>query len=279
MRNSLIITLALGLSLQSIVFARDNDSELERTKSQIHILNLLNGLELNKEQMELILDAARQAENIRLKAKDELSVREKEITAVYNEVLEAVKSGSVVIPKEITLNVHKMDQELDQARGSLQARLTALVTKIKDSLEPHQLYVLEGYQSCIIPQVKEGRIGQAEDSAGFARVLERVHFLPEDRYSSKKLEIAQNAIDRAKSRLPAGYILDEERLKAKLLKAMDEVRAMPDIDFTVKKDEIAKNIKTTLHPERPPLNIGIKIGNFLLQPDIIPLLEQRLVSQ
>ncbi len=265
--------------MQGVVFARDTDSELEKVKSRIHILNLLNGLELSKEQMVLIRDAALQAESIRLKTKDELSVREKEITAVYKEVLEAVQSGSVVIPKEITLNVHKMNQELDQARGSLQARLTALVTKIKDSLEPHQLYVLEGYQSCIIPQVKEGRIGQAEDSAGFARVLERVHFFPEDSYSFKKLEIVQNAIDRAKSKLPAGYILDEERLKAQLLKAMDEVRAMPDIDFTVKKDEIAKNIKTTLHPKKPPMNIGIKIEHFLLQPDIIPLLEQRLASQ
>jgi hypothetical protein len=57
---------------------------------------------------------------------------------------------------------------------------------------------------------------------------------------------------------------------------MDDVRAMPDVDFALRKEEIAKNIQTQLLPQRLPVNIGVKIERFLLYPEIIPILEERL---
>jgi hypothetical protein len=53
---------------------------------------------------------------------------------------------------------------------------------------------------------------------------------------------------------------------------------MSDVDFAIKKEKIAENIKAQLLPEKPPINIGVKIERFLLQPEIIPLLEGRMKS-
>ena len=260
------------------VFAKDRENKLEKIKTQIHILNLLNGLELSKDQMELILNIAQQAEVIRQKYKNLITQRENQVSSAYNEVLAVAETGSVVIPDDIASSVHRINQEVDRIKEMAQEELINLVTKIKDNLEPHQLYALDDYKPCIIPPVKQGRIGQADDPQGFVKVLERVYSMPQDRYNLNKAEIAQRPIDRMKSKVSAGFIIDQEKLKTQLLKAMDEARQMSSVDFALKKDQIAQNIKAQLLPERPPLNIGVKIERFLLQPEIIPILEERLAS-
>ena len=110
-------------------------------------------------------------------------------------------------------------------------------------------------------------------------MLENVRSLSEDRYNDKKEEIAQKAINRLQAKVPRGFIIEEEKLTPQLLEKMNEVRAMSDIDFALKKAEIAQDIKAQLLPEKPAINIGVKIEHFLLQPEIIPILEQRLTSR
>lgn len=276
--KSLTISIILVLMLGAGVCAREPEDDLKNTKHQIHILNLLNGLELSQEQMRLILDAAYTAKDTHLKAEQKITYTEKETASAYDKVLSVAKAGSLVIPEDIASGVHRVNRGLDEAKKTAQEELTSLITKIKDNLEPHQVYTLQNYKPCIIPPVKEGRIGQADSSAGLSKMLERVRSLPANRYYVVREEIAQRQIDRAKAKVPAGFIVDEEKLKTQLLKAMDEVRTVSDVDFALKKEEIAQNIKNQLAPERPPMDIGIKIGRFLLSPEIIPILEQRLAS-
>lgn len=272
----LSLTLVLLLALPGAASAQELCSKLEKTKIQIHILNLLNGLELNKEQVQLVLNSAQEAEAIRQKYEGLMLKKESQVNSAYSEVLAVAKTGSLVIPEEIASGVHRINEEIDKIKEAAQEELADLVTKIKDSLQPHQLYALDDYRPCIIPPVKQGRIGQADDPQGFIKTLERVYGMPQNRYNFRKDEIAQNAIDRMKSKVPAGFIIDEEKLKSNLLKAMDEARQLPEVEFALKKEGIAKEIKTQLHPQRPPVNIGVKIERFLLQPEIIPLLEERL---
>lgn len=273
------LSLILFFTLSGAVFAQEADNKLEKVRTQIHILNLLNGLELDKNQMRLILDMANQAETMRQEYKNLIAQKENQINSAYNEVLEVVKNGTVVIPEDIAFKVHRIGQEVDKIKETAQKELTALVAKVKDVLRPHQLYVLDDYKPCIIPPVKQGRIGQADDPQGFVKALERVYGMPQERYSSRRDEIVQKAIDRMKSKVPVGFIIDEEKLKGKLLKAMDETRQMSEVDFALKKEEIAKEIKAQLLPEKPPINIGIKIERLLLQPEIIPILTERLASK
>lgn len=269
--------LILSLILGSPLLAQDtHDKKLEEIRTQIHILNLLNGLELNKEQMQLVLDAARQAERIRNKTKELLWQKEDEINQTYSEVLRVAKTGSLVIPEDIAFRVHEVNREVDKIKEVTQDELIALAIRIKNNLAPHQLYALDDYKPCIIPSVKQGRIGQADDPSGFAKVLERVYSMPQNSYDLKKDGIAKKAIDRMKAKVPPAFIIEEDKLKTQLLKTMDEARAMSNIDFNLKKEALAQNIKAQLLPEKPPINIGVKIERFLLQPEIISILEQRL---
>ncbi len=259
-------------------FAQGADKS-EKVKNQIQVLNLLNGLELDNEQMQTVLGAACRAEDARIEAKERISRQEEQISLVYNEVLRLVKAGSQVMPKDTALKVHKSNQAVDGIKQGLGKEISALAIKIKDTLEPHQLYVLDDYKPCIIPALKQGRIGQVDDPGGFTKALERVYSLPQDRYDFQKPRIAQRAIDGVKAKAPSGFIIDEAELRQQLFQTMDDVRGMGSLDFAVKKEEIAGSIKAKLFPKKPPVNIGVKIEHFLLSSEIIPILEERLSVQ
>ena len=263
------------LTLISNALAQDDGPKLERIKTQIHILNLLNGLELDSQQMQLILAAANEAQEVLLKTREVL-VQKGEITQAYQEVLKVAQTGSLVIPQDAASRVHKVNREVDRLKKVDHERMASLTLRIKNSLKAYQIYALNDYKACIIPPLKKGRIGQSEDAEGFSKVLERVHHMSPKQYEQRKEEIAKQAIDRAKTKEPPGYILDQDGLKKQILKAMDDVRAMPDVDFALKKEEIAKSIQSQLLPQRLPVNIGVKIERFLLHPEIIPILEERL---
>lgn len=227
--------------------------------------------------MQLIFGAAKEAQEIRLRAKEAIAQKE-EITRAYQEVLRVAKTGSLVIPQDIAFRVHKVNQEVDKIKKVAQDQLTALTLKIKNSLRPHQIYVLDDYKPCIIPPVKKGKIGQAADASGFVKVLEHIHTMPKDQYYLRRDRIAQEAIDKVKTKVAPGFIIDEEKLKTQLWKAMDGVRLMSDTDFAIKKEGIAQNIEAQLLPAKPPMNIGVKIERFLLQPEIISILEERIIA-
>lgn len=270
-----IIFLILSFILGSHAFAQEADSRLEKIKTQIHILNLLNGLELDREQMQLILVAAKEAEEICLKTSEAI-MQKGEIIQTYQEVLRVARAGLIVVPQDVVFRFHKVHQEVEKIKKVEQEKLVTLTNKIKNSLRPHQIYALDDYKPCIIPPVKKGKIGQASDNSGFVKVLEHIRAMPKEQYYSIRDRTAQEAIDKLKVRVPRGYILAEGQLKAQLLKTMDEVRVMSDVDFAIQKEKIAENIKTQLLPEKPSVNIGVKIERFLLQPEIISILEERL---
>lgn len=273
--KGLIIILLFSFALLSHSLAQENDQKLAGIIKQIHILNLLNGLELNRQQMELILGVAKEVEAVRQKTKEAVG-QKGEVIRSHEEVLRVAQTGSIVIPQDITFRFHQVQREVEKIKRVEQEKLMGLTLKIRDNLSPHQIYALDDYRPCIIPPVKKGKIGQASDAGGFVKVLEHIHFMPKEQYDLRREKIAQEAIDRVKAKVPRGYILDEGRLKAQIFKAMDDVRGMPDVDFAMKKEKMAEEIKGQLLPEKPPVNIGVKIERFLLQPEIIPILEERL---
>lgn len=269
------IIFILFFVLLSHANAQDIDNQLKNIVTQIHILNLLNGLELNKQQTKLILDTAKEAQEVRFKTREAI-VQKEETLQVYQEVLRVAKTGSLMIPQDIAARVHKVNLEVERTKKGGMEKMAAFAVRIKNNLSPHQLYILDDYKPCIIPPLKKGKIGQASDADAFVKVLEHIHHMPQDQYRLRRDKIAQDAIDKVKTKVPPGFIIDEGKLRDQLLKTMEDVRVMADVDFTIKKEKIGENIKAQLLPEKPPINIGVKIERFLLQPEIIPILEERL---
>ena len=90
--------------------------------------------------------------------------------------------------------------------------------------------------------------------------------------------MARKAVDKAESKNPPGFIMDRAALERAVLKTVDEARALKDVPFALRKEELAKGLKALLLPDRPPQNIGVKIERFLLQDRIVPILESRLAA-
>jgi hypothetical protein len=250
--------------------------ELEAIQAKLHALNLLNGLELKPEQMQLIHDAARQAEAIRAAARAEAGSQETELLAVGRALLRNAESGSVIVPQELKARWHAVNRDLERSRLRTSGRLSELTAKVRDGLEPHQLVALEKYVPCIIPPVETGHIGQADDASRLAKLLERARAIPQDRYESRIPQLIRRLSDRARSQTAPGFIMDRPSLERRLRRAADEARKLSDVDFALHREELAGKLKAELLPDRPPQNIGVKIERLLLQGEVVPILGSRL---
>jgi hypothetical protein len=183
------IIFILFFVLLSHANAQDIDNQLKNIVTQIHILNLLNGLELNKQQTKLILDTAKEAQEVRFKTREAI-VQKEETLQVYQEVLRVAKTGSLMIPQDIAARVHKVNLEVERTKKGGMEKMAAFAVRIKNNLSPHQLYILDDYKPCIIPPLKKGKIGQASDADAFVKVLEHIHHMPQDQYRLRRDKIA-----------------------------------------------------------------------------------------
>ena len=245
-------------------------------KRRIVILNLLNGLELSEDQTRSILDAAREAEKVRERARSLIEEQERDTAGVFDEIERRIRKGPAVIPPSLARGVHRRAEETDFIRADARDSLDRLADEVLSLLEPHQIHVLDGYKPCIIPPLEKGLYGQADDSRAFGRMLERIRNMPERVYRMRRDAVVERAIIRAKAKAPGNGRLDEEEMRKRLLEEMDRVRAMSDMEYFEEKEAIAGNLKDMLAPRRPPIDSVEKIKRFLLAREAIPLLENRL---
>lgn len=235
--------------------------EIHKSSQEIRLLNLLNSLYLTLEQTQFILTRTKELE--RLKKQDPGLPKE------YLESLEGIKEDL----KKDNFVTDEKREEFQEIKGSIEkvkkeyrgmARQFAL--EIKDTLTPIQQRIIEDYKPCIIPPKGPARIGQAGESIGPQKKLEKIYNMPEDLYNEHKGELAEKAIERWGRR-------EEQGLSEKILEFFDKARALDEIEFEANKERLAKEFKE-LFP-RPKPDLATKIQRFLLNPEIIPLLEKK----
>ena len=271
----LLVALCLLSAAQA---APPADPELLEIKSKLQILNLLNGLELDEAQMRSVQDAAKQAEAVRAEARAALRQKEAGLLEIGRDLVRNAEAGTLLVPEDLKKRWHAASRDLEQTKLQTLDRLSGLTAKVRDSLAPHQLAALDEYIPCVIPPLKTGRIGQADDASRYAKLLERVRAMPQDRYQRRIDGLARKEAQRLRAKAPAGFLTERGALERRLKQAADEARALPDVEFALRKEDLAKRLKAQVEPDRPPQNIGVKIERFLLQPEVIGILEQRLAK-
>jgi len=98
---------------------------------------------------------------------------------------------------------------------------------------------------------------------------------PESVYALKKEEWAEEIVKAGK--LHSSFkIVDEEKEKERIIKIFEEARALSDVEFALEKSNLARKLKENFTV--PHLSFGVKnkILNYLLAPEVIPLLEEKL---
>lgn len=250
--------------------------ETEALRREIRVLNLVNGLELSLEQMQLILERATESQRLLQEARLNYISRQSELDRLLEEI-KRYRLDDKDVPPELAQRFHSLDTELKKERARIQEALQFLARDIEKSLKPHQIYALDNYVPCVIPPKGEGRIGQAVDVKGISNRLARLRSVPDRVYDRRKRQILERTLEEIKLRSgPAFNEETEEEVAAGIRNFYDRLRDLSEVDFEVQKENLAKEFASLIKPKSRPLNLTRKIEAFLLSPEIIPILDAKI---
>jgi len=250
---------------------------LHQLHHEIVLLNLVNGLYLTPEQMESLIKKIEEAEAARQDFTEEIERRKAEVEDVLEEVREVLMKGEE-IPDDLKQSVHRMKEiqhRLEDERGK---KLTRLESDVEALLTENQRIVIVDYKPCTIPPA-QGKIGQSVETAaeGIARALTRIRRMPRDRYEMMKDMFADFHIDKVERHLGFQTPEEKEVYRNELLDTFEKARTLSDQDFFVQKGELAQSLlpedARVLKRRKNQLS---KLGFFLLDPDLLPILKKRL---
>jgi hypothetical protein len=268
-----------GMAFAALTKAEGLEEEAN-LRREVQLLNLINGLDLSAEQMQFILDRAREAEAIRGEIKGRAEGNAAATSQVLSELRETLMRGEVISP-ELRDEFFSVDRENHALKEEWEQEMARLALEVEEDLEGHQLYALEHYVPCVIPPEGEARIGQAEDTHAGQALLQRIRDIPDAQFEARKDKIAQRVLERVLARLSKGRALafDQEKETEWILCFLEKVRGLDEMTFAVEKEALVEEIKSRYASPEVPVDVSTKIERHLLDPRIIPLLEKKLTMR
>jgi hypothetical protein len=266
------------------------EKEVGELRSDINLLNLLNGLHLSAQQDSQLAGVLKETgDEDRELRKDKAQKYVKALTrmrdylAANKPVPPSVSREVDALQKEFTMNASR------KSPSSQKQCLKTQVEKTEKILTEAQKSVLADYKPCLIPpkNLKDPvRIGQANDTSAEARTLERIRSVPENRFGQDSAAIVEKTLSDYESHTGRFKGTEREAKKKWLTGFLADVRKMPDADFQMNKAELATRLQTLNKEEELRKRLGEltggkesaicqKIAQHLLNPRIIPLLDPR----
>jgi hypothetical protein len=251
----------------------------EGLRREIRLVNLINGLELDSEQMEIILTRAQEVEKLRQEFEARLRLGQAEMERVLEEI-KSYRKHNQEVPSATAQSFHRLQTEFKESRFNLMEKTREYAKEIEETLEEHQVYQLQEFIPCIIPPKGELRIGQAQDHKGLTRGMERIRELPYRFYERKKDEIIARTLERMKLHAPLKVEINEKEMKKHIGSVFEKARSLKGVEFDLQKDNLAAELISPLKPQvlSSSSSLSRKIEAFLLSPEIIPLIKERLES-
>jgi len=251
------------------------ETDVKKLHREVLLLNLINGLELSADQMSFILEKAKEAQEIREEFEDRAEENVDETFEALSDLRATLMRGEDISPS-LQERVHRLQNANRGLREEYEEEMTRLALEVKETLGEHQFYALERFVPCLIPPEGEARIGQAEGTAPAERALGRIREMPDPMFERRKEQVAQMALELARRHLPKGLIINEDEEKDRIISIFEEARAMSDVEFELEKTNLAQQLKSRYELPKLPSDVTVKIEGFLLDPLIVPLLEERL---
>jgi hypothetical protein len=274
-----ILTIAWSCAAEEFMELTEDMKQIKVLREEINLLNLLNGLNLTDEQSRRIMNLAVEARTIRQKAVEENAQLFKDFKEVLLTLKEGIMDKNWRPEPEVESKAGQLNHALKEIRRRNVDKLQALSEELKDILTPGQFAIIADYKPCLIPPKdlkSPTRAGQAFDTAPVERFLTRARYIPTERYARLRENLVEEFLDRLEKHL--GPIPDNKTKKEEVLRVIEEARAMTDEEFTLEKEDMATRLSAK--PERKEFflpGFGVdKVGRFLLDEGIIPILEKRL---
>jgi len=131
---------------------------------------------------------------------------------------------------------------------------------------------------CILPVVSDNFIGGANKGTNYiVSVLEKARLIPAEKYEAEKEPfVAKNIAEMGIAFCPCARVIEESAAKKEMLKIIDEVRKLDEVEFTLNKDRIGQELEYKIILINPLPSRPVMIRRFLLSSQSIPFLEARL---
>ncbi|MFH0889286.1 MAG: hypothetical protein V1871_08785 [Planctomycetota bacterium] len=294
----------LGLSITAYPQDKSSVKNKETTSSEyegkirelfedITLLNLVNGLNLNEAQIKQIIQYNKKVQLLRDQMQDENNKTIKDIVDAFA-TLKSTLEKNEGIPQEIENRAFTMEQEGKKVTGELMNAVANIEKELTGILLDAQKEIINTFNPCLIPpkDLKNPvRAGQAQNNEMAVELLRHLRRVPDEVFEERKSEIAQRHLEMIQKRL--GKLTDEEkeRESQRLLKVIEKVRAMTDKEFELNGPGLAnefmneskkdlsrdKDLREEIEQiERIRHGGPSRLGRYLLNPKIIPILEKRL---
>ncbi len=243
----------------------------------IVLLNLVNGLYLTTDQTETLIDAIEKAEDIKEDYQKESERWQNDYEDVLEDIRKVLLRGEE-LPEDLKTQHYELKEIQFQIEDEFGEQLIEIESEVTDLLTQNQLTIIDQYVPCTIPPA-EGKIGQSVESAaeGIVRLLERIRIMPNTRYEVMKEMLADSQIERVERHVGFQNNDEKEAYKQAVLDTYEDARNLSDQEFIIHKSELARNIlvENDLIKKYRKNELG-RVGHFLLDSALIPILENRL---
>jgi len=255
----------------------EDPNQTQKLRQEIIGLNLINGLELSQDQMEIILQSAEKSKRLREEFQKSIRMLGDDMETEL-EKIKTYLEGNQSIPPSTAQRFHRISNEIKRTKKETEKKIGRLARVVRENLEQHQLFQLQEFIPCIIPPEGEFRIGQTGDNNRFVRNLERIREIPNRIYEMRKAEIIYRTLQGLKLHMPSGAEIQEDELEERIQNVFQKARRFNDIDFEIHKERLAEELISPIKPSQAENNIAKMIEIFLLCPEIIPILQEKLKS-
>lgn len=263
--------LLLPLGLQSALPANAQTTpETAALHREIQLLNLINSLDLTLEQMQFVLDQARQAQEGREALKAQADGEETQ--AILEEIRDTLMAGESLSP-ELQERFLAARAENERLIKEHQEQVNDLAREVEDILEKDQLDILEQYVPHVVPLPDAPRTGQAQAA------LKRLRDIPADQFDLRKEAIACRTMQELEKRF-RGRTLPRERGREldRILELLGRVRDLSDAEFELQQRALIEELLSPYRVARSSVRPTVVIARNLLDPAIIPLLEEKIAD-
>lgn len=252
--------------------------QLASLVTDVRVLNLVNSLYLSDEQMKTLSGIIARADAEREAGKPQTDALLQGLIALATDVRAELAAGELS-PGTLE-RVRTATAQATQEQRTRDARAAQYVGQVKQVLNENQITLVSEFIPCLIPVrnlTNPERIGQAQNTEGAERMLSAARTLPEERVEA----MLPNAEERLRALLLRKHLptAEVEAKLAELPHVIAEARAMSDTEFELKKSELIARVA----PPEPAAVAGValdrRIAQYLLCPNLLPILEQRGAAQ
>lgn len=229
-------------SIQSVLAAPRVVAELEETREEISLLNLLRGLYLSKDQVQKIADLARKAQALRESATAPFLKDKERILKTFA----GLRDSLYLSPgeeKETQEQAGKLDHEMKEAMGTVHDQISGMEKDVDGILTDAQACIIDDFKPCLIPPKdlrNPVRVGQANDAPGaLGKAADLIYSAPDALWKKRGAGLLDKMAVRLEEESGAMSETFKGDVRRRLAEIAARIRGTSDVDYAVKRGDLA----------------------------------------